>query len=289
MAAGKHGALRNQWMRHPYVAGYTPNLKDSLRSAVDVCFGFVAAIGSRDMVRIEENQHFCLCGCVDVRYGCNWAHLTAFLPCVEGAHRSRCCSRVCEQSARPRSRWSSYSSQYLVDIVSCRSSSTLARWCLNGAGAEDAVAGRSSVCKGDNTTHFGSRWKAMLCTSIEHFICLTVSFLLLQELFAHGLILVSAVAAVCALSSVYVLVRVMGILTAPSDEVRSEVTLAIVPAAVVMVGLYPFNIYLEELLTHTDHCREVRQVHEKNSYAPLGNDAVGAASRSSANRHSLSE
>lgn len=116
-------------------------------------------------------------------------------------------------------------------------------------------------------------------------------FVFLQELFTHGLVLVSAVATLCALSSVYVLVRVTSILTAPTDEVRSEVTLAIVPAAIVMVGLYPFNTYLVELLTHTDHCREVRQVHEKkNSYAPLGDDALGATSRgSSANRHSLSE
>lgn len=67
-AAAKHGALRNQWMRHPYVAGYTPNPRDSLRSAVDVFFGFVAGIGSRDVVRVEAKQQQQPC-CVGVCVG----------------------------------------------------------------------------------------------------------------------------------------------------------------------------------------------------------------------------
>ena len=48
-------------MKKPYVAGYTPSIKDMLRAGRDILFGFLSSMGSCETVGFI----FCIVDCVD--------------------------------------------------------------------------------------------------------------------------------------------------------------------------------------------------------------------------------
>ena len=44
----------NQWIRHPYIAGYRPSVQGILSASKDVLFGFLSGFGSREVVSVFQ-------------------------------------------------------------------------------------------------------------------------------------------------------------------------------------------------------------------------------------------